>query len=445
MSRTRFKRGLAVKLTAFFLTVLLFQGNLGFPASGQEGERDLEGPFKWATMDYQAGKYYDVQRSLVLLLSYYDEMDENIPETAKELKGKIHLLLGATYEKLNSLEMARQQYRLAAEITKKPGISSVDFSDLEVFGTFFRKDKKPVNKGIIARPKKKKKRTSTFLLIAGAALVTGVVAALVLSTKEKGAKQIDVDPNFDSLIGIRWVEIPGGSFQMGDNFNEGAADELPVHTVALETFKVSRHEITFAQFDAFCEETGLTKPSDSGFGRGDKPVINVTYSDARAFCDWLSEKTGKSIHLPTEAQWEFAARGADQRRYPWGNMAPDPGICNFGLNTGETALVHAYESGVSQFGVYNMAGNVAEWCVDGYSDTFYAESQVQDPINAISRDYVGRVRFVVRGGHWAGSAMDIRSAKRDFGWYFQGHTSFSYNDRSDDKTGFRIVSDRRFY
>jgi hypothetical protein len=103
------------------------------------------------------------------------------------------------------------------------------------------------------------------------------------------------------LFKIEWVKIPAGKFQMGDSA-EG------VHTVSLDSFYMSKTLVTFHQYDLFCEDTGREKPGDKGWGRGDRPVINVSWHDADDFCKWLSAKMGENVHLPTEAQWEYACR-----------------------------------------------------------------------------------------------------------------------------------------
>ncbi|TES92891.1 MAG: hypothetical protein E3J87_03715 [Candidatus Cloacimonadota bacterium] len=163
---------------------------------------------------------------------------------------------------------------------------------------------------------------------------------------------------------IEWVQVPAGYFEMGDNFNEGAGHELPVHTVYLDTYYMSKYEVTFEQYDAFCDVTGRSKPSDYDWGRGDRPVIWVSWNDTKAFCDWLSARTGENIHLPTEAQWEKAARGTDQRRFPWGDRSPDSSLANYGENNMKTMPVGSYPLGVSPYGIHDMAGNVHEWCSD---------------------------------------------------------------------------------
>lgn len=233
--------------------------------------------------------------------------------------------------------------------------------------------------------------------------------------------------NYDTkTLGIEWIHIPAGEFQMGDNFNLGANDEKPVHTVYLDDYKISKHEVTFEMYDKFCEEKNRFKPDDKGWGRRNRPVINVSWDNARAFCDWLSEKTGKDIHLPTEAQWEKAARGTDKRKYPWANSEPTCSEANYYGCFEKTKAVGCHPSGVSPYGVHDMAGNVWEWCSDWYSSRYYANSPRNNPTGPGSGS--GRVG---RGGGWFSYPWSLRSTAR-----FRFHPTY----RSSN-LGFRLAQD----
>ncbi|MCU0290289.1 MAG: SUMF1/EgtB/PvdO family nonheme iron enzyme, partial [Acidobacteria bacterium] len=126
--------------------------------------------------------------------------------------------------------------------------------------------------------------------------------------------------------GIVMIYIPEGEFTMGSNDKDN--DEKPPHTVYLDGYWIGKYEVTFAQYDRYCEETGKQKPDDRGWGRGERPVIHVSWDEAAAYCKWLSQKTGLKFQLPTEAQWEKAARGSRGFKYPWGNDF-DKNNCNF--------------------------------------------------------------------------------------------------------------------
>jgi sulfatase modifying factor 1 len=233
-----------------------------------------------------------------------------------------------------------------------------------------------------------------------------------------------LEMEFDISIGIQWIDIPAGQFQMGDNFNIGDANERPVHTVYLDDYKISKYEINFDQYIRFCNDTGRFKPGSEGWGEGNRPVINVSWYDARDFCNWLSEKTGKNISLPTEAQWEKAARGTDQRRYPWGNEAPSCSIVNYINCENMTMPVGSYPAGASFYGVHDMAGNVWEWCSDWFGSDYYSISPSNNPQGPAAGTQ--RVR---RGGAFDCDAWSIRTTYR-----CDDPPEFSYK-----LIGFRIV------
>ena len=205
------------------------------------------------------------------------------------------------------------------------------------------------------------------------------------------------------LKNITMIYIPEGEFTIGSPTGEGDADEHPAHKVFVSGYWIGKNEVTFAQFDAFCQETGLEKPEDEGWGRGERPVIYVSWKEANDFCAWLKKKTGFVFRLPTEAEWEKAARD----RFPWGNTAPDDQLANFNKEIMKTNPVGSYPKGASPYGVLDMAGNVWEWLADWYDADYYGNSQKNDPQGPAA----GSER-AVRGGSWAHSAELIRSANR---------------------------------
>jgi formylglycine-generating enzyme required for sulfatase activity len=404
-----FKHHWTTKWIILFLAVGLFWGGQSiFPR-----DTNLEGLFKWAIKNYREGKYREVSQDLKLLLSYCEE-DHN------QLKGKIYLLLGAVYEQLGDIKKARQHYQLSLELLQNPTIDGIDLTSLLEYQDIIMKKQKPLHGKIIEKPisrPKRKKRISPWYIIAGGVLLVGLAVAFALKKEVKKKGEIDIvpEPDYDTRkLGIEWVRIPAGEFKMGDNFNEGEKDERPVHPVYLTEYYISKYEVTFAQYDKYCEETGTAKPDDNGWGRENRPVINVSRSDAYDFCLWLSRKASKNIFLPSEAQWEKAARGTDQGRYPWGNSPPDCSKVNYDCDN-QTHPVGSHPTGTSPYGLHDMAGNVSEWCQDEYDALFYYGSPINNPI------YIGPWRrtirsFVIRGGSWTSNHLvGIRCADRGYG------------------------------
>ena len=210
------------------------------------------------------------------------------------------------------------------------------------------------------------------------------------------------------------VYVPEGEFEMGSQ--EFLDNEKPVHTVYLDAYWIDRTEVTNAQFQQ-CVGAGVcTPPSssssdtrDSYYGSSsyaDYPVIYVDWNQASNYCQWAGRR------LPTEAEWEKAARGTDGRIYPWGNQSPASNYLNYDKSTGDTTAVGSYPEGASPYGTLDMAGNVWEWVAD-WNDAGYYSSQ-NDWINPAGPSS-GEVR-VLRGGSVVNSHLNIvRSATRGGG------------------------------
>ncbi|WP_394808472.1 formylglycine-generating enzyme family protein [Nitrosomonas sp.] len=228
------------------------------------------------------------------------------------------------------------------------------------------------------------------------------------------------------------VRIPPGKFLMGSLKTEAGrdSDEDPQHEVTIAyTFEISKYEVTFDEYDAFANATKRQLPSDNGWGRGKRPVINVSFNDAQAYVKWLSDKTGKQYRLPTEAEWEYAARAGTQTRYWWGddvgkNNANCAG-CGSEWDGKQTAPADSFKP--NAFGLHNSAGNVWEW-VEDCSHQNYQGAPVDGSAwkEAHGGDCGGRV---VRGGSWGGFPQYLRSAFRYR--YF--------TDAANDGLGFRIA------
>jgi len=198
------------------------------------------------------------------------------------------------------------------------------------------------------------------------------------------------------------VRIPGGEFQMGSAEGEGEPAEHPQHAVRVKGFLMDKTEVTWGQYQRFVTQTSQPLPKSPIWGMPETfPVSSITWDEARAFCAWAGGR------LPTEAEWERAARGDDTRQYPWGNTF-DPWRCNTrdgGPHAPTPAA--AYPDCVSPYGILDLAGSVWEWCQDWYDANYYRQSPPIDPPGPLS----GTAK-VCRGGSWESGAADLRCARR---------------------------------
>jgi len=243
-----------------------------------------------------------------------------------------------------------------------------------------------------------------------------------------------------------YVIVPAGTFLMGDNFAEGDADEIPVHTVYLDAYYIGKYKVTNLEYDKFLKADGYADSkywNAGGFGEyGDKPrywednrfhggglpgnenypVVGVNWFEVTAYCCWLSTETGRTYRLPTEAEWEKAARGTDQRRFAWGNSIDgsmanyehsgdpyEPGITPVGYYDGKPNRGFVTGRNVSPYGAVEMIGNVWEWCSDWFTgSSYYADSPKRNPQGPKS----GTSR-ILRAGGWVDSAYYQRAANRN--------------------------------
>jgi len=202
--------------------------------------------------------------------------------------------------------------------------------------------------------------------------------------------------------------VPAGEFTMGSS--TGDPDEQPVHQVYLDAFYMDKHQLSVGEYAKFLETTSHVAPPDweimSKSMHQKRPVINVDWADADAYCRWAGKR------LPTEAEWEKAARGTDGRIYPWGNELPTQFHANMKKEVWNNHVVLTpvglFEGGKSPYGIYDMAGNVWEWVSDWYAPNYYRSSSLRNPIGPPLGDYK-----VVRGGSWGSGPKDLRSADRE--------------------------------
>lgn len=211
------------------------------------------------------------------------------------------------------------------------------------------------------------------------------------------------------------VGIPAGRFDMGDLSGDGNSDERPVREVIFRnSFAISKLEVTFEEYDRYAEATGRPLPDDEGWGRGRRPVVNVSWQDAKDYANWLSEQTGSRYRLPTEAEWEYAARAGTATLFWWGNR---PGRsrancaqCGSQWDATMTAPVGSFEK--NPWELFDTAGNVWEWTEDCWHESY--EGAPQDGrawLESHDGDCSSRV---MRGGSWYSKSNGIRSANRDF-------------------------------
>jgi eukaryotic-like serine/threonine-protein kinase len=283
------------------------------------------------------------------------------------------------------------------------------------------------------------------------ALLVLVALGLVASRPHPGCPVDAANPALPATQVNRWdgaemVLVSGGWFLMGTNAEQLAAwqladpsqkrdaytDELPQRKVWLDDYYIYTTEVTVAQYRAFCVATGHTMPPASSWTqRDDDPIVWVSWDDAAAYAAWAQAA------LPTEAQWEKAARGTDGRAYPWGNDW-DPARLQHTVghaNAPQALPVGSFPTGASPYGCLDMAGNVWEWCADWYDPQYYRHMPDRNPTGPKDPIYPNEPIRVVRGGGWNNDVPGI------FRVTYRGN--FDYDpptqSNSDGFVGFRCV------
>ena len=244
--------------------------------------------------------------------------------------------------------------------------------------------------------------------------------------------------------GPQMVVLPTGSFSMGSPSTETGrdADEGPVRTVTIsKRIAMGRYEVTFADYDRFADAPGTTqgRPADEGWGRGSRPVIRVSRADAEAYAAWLSTQTGKTYRLPSEAEWEYAARAGTTTAYSFGasincsqaNYGRQlAGPCNTGSNASLVRTVAVGSFLANAFGLFDMHGNATEWVKDCYVNTYTGA-----PTDGSARTSCGSSTLpILRGGAWVSTSQNLRSAGR----FSNSAVTSSFSSRT---VGFRLVRD----
>jgi len=264
---------------------------------------------------------------------------------------------------------------------------------------------------VITQPKAGSFQPQKKIVVAIIALITTVIAAILgfprmvnwfgqIFTPIPLASEM-VDDN-----GVRMVLIPSGVFMMGSS--SGHVEEQPVHVVLLDNYYIDKYEVTNAQYKVCVDAGRCEQPTNINLYVNihyeQHPVVFINWDMASTYCEW------RDARLPTEAEWEKAARGTTERTYPWGegidctfaNFKTDASFC-----VGDTTPVGTYEKGRSLYGVYDMAGNVMEWVADWYDESYYSKSSDANPLGPEKGKY-----RVLRGGAWNSNEFYLRTTNR---------------------------------
>lgn len=302
----------------------------------------------------------------------------------------------------------------------------------------------------------------SFLLVACQPTQTAIPDAFVLPT-ETAAPATETAPvsatstslpvatptvdtiRISAKDGMTQIQIPAGTFVMGamDVYREN--DELPPHDVTLDSYWIDQVEVTNGMYELCVTAGDCRQPSELRSDNRqeyfnnpefrDYPVVYVTWYDADAYCQWAGRR------LPTEAEWERAARGDDKRNYPWGDELPNEYNSNSENTVGDTSRVGSYAEGASPFGVLDLAGNVWEWVADRYDPNYYAKSPAENP-QGPSADEVENIYRVIRGGSFQEDGLFLRLANRSF---LEGPNpkadpkTEEYYGKSTNRIGFRCA------
>jgi formylglycine-generating enzyme required for sulfatase activity len=244
-------------------------------------------------------------------------------------------------------------------------------------------------------------------------------------------------PNFKSKYGPEMLLVTSGEFMQGSEAPDAAPHEQPTMATAVTCFHISRFPITNAQYELFDPTHATKRPP---WADDNHPAVYVNAREAASYCSWLAQREGLKYRLPTEAEWEYAARGTDTRRFPWGERLDAGHYANFAdvrttfawrdpnIDDGyaETAPVGKFPKGASPFGVEDMAGNVFEWCLDYFDSYRPSKKQRLNP-----RGPMNGSKRVYRGGSWKSRASSLRTTSR----------AFNLGEYSSNDVGFRVVSE----
>lgn len=257
-------------------------------------------------------------------------------------------------------------------------------------------------------------------VLAVAAIGAGVVLWLIGGTTWLWQKGYTVDQaslKIESLVHSihippRMVSIPGGTFQMGDVEKVGVASWNPVRPVTIKSFAMGKYEVTFEEYDRFAIATGLRLPEDQGWGRGRRPVMNVSWEDAKAYSAWISGQTGTLYRLPTEAEWEYAARsGAKQDVWAGTSQEAEFGTYAIFFKNSENRTAEVGTKQHNDFGLHDLSGNVFEWVEDCVHGTYKGAPNDSTPWLDANEGIC--THHMMRGGSWDSTPEYLRASFRN--------------------------------
>lgn len=230
-------------------------------------------------------------------------------------------------------------------------------------------------------------------------------------------------PSTDPVTGMQFVFIKGGCYEMGDLVGDGDSNERPAHEVCVNDFSIGKYDVTNEEFRKFRPDHNSGAFEGLSLNGDKQPVVNVSWYDAVEFAKWLSQKTGQTYRLPTEAEWEYAARGGTKTKYFWGNTPDD--ACKY-ANVADLSAKKRWKSWTvfscddkflvsspvgsfqpNQYGLYDMLGNVWQWVEDVYNSSAYTKLPKNNPVYEGSGEY-----RVERGGGWSNGPLGVTVSHR---------------------------------
>lgn len=258
-----------------------------------------------------------------------------------------------------------------------------------------------------------------------AANANNLKSGVTVSTEAAASSGVSPGTAFtDSVSGMEFVSVPAGCFKMGDTHGDGQGDEKPVHDVCVDGFNMGKYEVTNAQYRRFKPDHNSGTYEGNSLNGDSQPATNVSWYDAVEYAQWLSRKSGRAYRLPTEAEWEYAARGGDKGRNYWGDNPADacrnangadltaksqwPDWTVTECNDGYKLAAPVGRFQPNAFGLYDMMGNAWEWTNDWYDAEYYFYSPKDNPRGPSS----GSLR-IPRGGGWGNASECVRVSDRN--------------------------------